>query len=88
MIRSRSGVSFVGNADIVDQELVIASGSWAERRRPWKIRRGNIRLVGIEVVQKGKEWSIGPPPAQPAQEIVGDLARTARLKRRPLLLVE
>ena len=52
------------------------------------IPRGNVRLVGVEVVQEGEEGAIRPPSRQPVQERLVDLARASGLEADPLLDVE
>ena len=40
-------------------------------------RRGNVRIVGVVVVQEGKERSIPPPSPQPVAKGVVKSARIA-----------
>ncbi len=44
--------------------------------------------MGVEVVQKGEERAIGPPPAQPVEERVVGSPGAAGLKADPLLVVD
>ena len=68
----------------IEQELVILRGLGPNPETARIFRRGHVRVVSVEVVEKGEKGAIRLPSPQPVQEGVVDPVRIAGLEVDPL----
>jgi hypothetical protein len=82
-----SSVHLVSRHEI-NEELVILGGPGRDPEAARMIGSGYVRLMRIEVIQKGEKGTVGSPSAQPPPETVVARAPIAGLKADPLHAVE
>ena len=85
---SRFVVGSIVRTHKIEEEAGNPAGSGPDPEAALKFRRGNVWVVGVEVIQEGEEGAIRPPPAQPIEEDCVDLTRIPRLEADPFLIVE